>query len=282
MVDDDALSWASYIGTEAGLPDSASAVCGDTFAQTACIGLEAFLPESASAVGGAAFSQAPSYASRVTETVVDDSDQKPATIHPQEAAHACRLVCPITQEPPQDADQGLQHDAEPADDHLFDQKIKLMTITRSPKEYAEALHEGHELEAVVQLNDRAGFSCRYEDTHIFVHPRQFVRVLAKVTRMKNLRQYHVIVSEMYEHLVKAALKRLRSRLDVRPKASAHLMTLKQFPYSDVLDPHGDGDDLLIVHNTFLEISEKRERNSCTKSSPSASVNPRDVPASSCS
>jgi len=269
------------------LLESVSAVNGDAFArEPSRIGMDARLAESASVVDGAAFSQAPSCASRVTQTVVDDSGQKPATIDPQEAA---ARVCRSIRGSPQDADEGPQQDADPGDDPLFHgEKILLMTITRSPREFLEALREGPELEAIIELNKRAGFSCRYEDTHIFVHPKQFLQVMAHINHMeKQMRPYHVIASETYEPLVRLALKRLRSRLDVRPKPTpTSLMTLRRpsdgLPHSIVPDPYGDSKDLLTVQKTFYTISGTRTRQPCVNSSPSASINPRVVPSSGCS
>ncbi|CAK0894050.1 unnamed protein product [Prorocentrum cordatum] len=230
--------------------------------------------------------------SRVTQAVVDDSGERPATIDPLEAAHACRARRLIMQEPPQDAEEASWQDAD-LDDDLLNEKIMLMTISRNPKELADALHRGRDLEALVKFNESEGYSCKYQGVHIFVHPKQFVHVRVLLQRMAPLpKPYHIVVSETYEPLVRNALKRLRSRLDVRPKTSEPLMVVRKpsgpLPYSVMLDIDGDGEDLVLVHNTFLSIpgkhSRKQRLSSCINSSPSASINPRAVavPGSSCS
>jgi hypothetical protein len=189
-----------------------------------------------SAVDDDAFSQAPSYASRFSYIGTEAGLHESASAyHGDGHSQISRIV---------------------EDEPLFEENILLMTITRSPRELAEALHRGHELEAIIMLNEREGYSCRYQDGHIFVHPRQFPRVLAKIKHMGTpLRKYHVIVSETYEPNVRMALQRLRSRLDIRPKTSQPLMALKkpsdQLPYGVVPNPHGDDEDLLIVDKDVL-------------------------------
>lgn len=205
-------------------------------------------------------------ASRVTETVDHEHYETAAVIPPEEAAE---LVAVMQVESVQELDE--DHEA-----------IHLITFMRNPGEFHDALHNGPELEAIRYLSESQGFTCKVKGISVFVHPDQFNYVRTKIiNKGDDLRPYHVIASDTYLPQVYLAARRLRSKLNVRPKSDEMFAQLKisNGPTPIRVVSGGEADTLITIHKTFYDLMPERYRRqvpSVTNSTTEATggMNPR--------
>merc|ERR1712032_499796 len=99
-------------------------------------------------------------------------------------------------------------------------KIMLLSYSRTPSEFREALLRGPELRSVRDDLAKSGLSCTLEPSgaKIFVWPKQYDWVLESLVDLNiSLFPSHVIIAESLLSALDASIATLPSRLNVRPK-----------------------------------------------------------------
>eukprot|EP00928_Gymnodinium_smaydae_P041369 TRINITY_DN28009_c0_g1_i1.p1 TRINITY_DN28009_c0_g1~~TRINITY_DN28009_c0_g1_i1.p1 ORF type:complete len:795 (+),score=73.75 TRINITY_DN28009_c0_g1_i1:52-2385(+) len=105
--------------------------------------------------------------------------------------------------------------------------VHLLQFARYPEQWREALLEGISLKSCRDALEEAGYTCVLPSgCKVFVHPWQYLDVMAALSRMGDtLRPYHVVVSASLEHLVEECLARIPRQLKVKVRAR-DLMNLR--------------------------------------------------------
>merc|ERR1712232_438770 len=102
------------------------------------------------------------------------------------------------------------YESAPEYEHVY-----LLTVSRNPKELHKCLHEGPELETIRASLKQAGHASLLSGSGagVFVAPNHYEAVRSLLER-KELRPYHVVVSETFIELVYEAIRAIPSRRDV--------------------------------------------------------------------
>merc|ERR1712061_566633 len=102
--------------------------------------------------------------------------------------------------------------------------VHVLTCSRHPPELREVLLEGPHLESCREELARHGFVPQLRcGAKVFVKPEHFESVVDEVMA-RELKPYHIVVSDDFVDLVDTAIKTLRSRLQVRVKGREQLPT----------------------------------------------------------
>lgn len=126
------------------------------------------------------------------------------------------------------------------------EQVYLLRVTKNPKEFELALHEGRELEEVRAELAAAGCSSRLPSgAAIFVHPDKYAAI-RQALATEHLRPYHIVVSHTFLEVVKGILGSFASRLNVRVKETS---TTAYAGLPDSQDP----ECIMVVERTFLSI-----------------------------
>ena len=99
------------------------------------------------------------------------------------------------------------------------ERIHLLTFSRHPREFFQALAQAEELQDCRSALQQAGFDWQLScGTKIFVHPLQYAETVALMNKQEaRLRKRHVIAAESLVSDVILSVFNLRSRLQVRVK-----------------------------------------------------------------
>lgn len=150
------------------------------------------------------------------------------------------------------------------------ERILVLQISRNPKEFQDTLLRADALEHVRHCLDSEGYDVILPcGALIFVSPLHYTNVRDTIQKQhKDLKCYHVIVSESLVSLVKEALQAIPSQLNVRIRDSR----------TRVVACAGQSkEELYIVENTFLvAVRAMRGAQSVNQSTTEAhgSINPR--------
>jgi len=119
------------------------------------------------------------------------------------------------------------------------ERIFLLQYDSHPLEFWDALVGGTPLRACRHALEAAGHSCvlPVSNAKIFVDPSQWHAVMSVLLGRDDLRPYHVVVAEQFEHLVEESVLSIRCKK--RPKMKGHGRT-QLWPVA--WSPPGDKDE----------------------------------------